>query len=338
MKVITTTGFYGTGSSAITDLFKEIDIVYANDDYEFRIFCDPDGLSDLEYNLIQNPNRHNTSNSIKRFLKQAEFLNGNKIVKRYNKYFGDSFIKETYKYIDNICDFKYHGIWYFDIYERGHLFWFFSRIYSKINMIIMKFVDKNYERQKSLLPDDEPAYAGTFSEDKFLAATKNYTSALLWMFNKNESEYAMLDQLVPPTNLKRYSRYFEDIKIFVVDRDPRDIYLLEKEYWHGKTAPVYDVEVFVKWYRWTRKQYELFENPDNVMKIQFEDMIYFYDKTVNSILNFMNISPSHHIHKMKYFNPSISIKNTKLWEKHPEYKNDIDYIEKELSQYCYTKV
>ena len=37
MKIITTTGFYGTGSSAITDLLSEYNNICCKGDYEIRI-------------------------------------------------------------------------------------------------------------------------------------------------------------------------------------------------------------------------------------------------------------------------------------------------------------
>ena len=35
------------------------------------------------------------------------------------------------------------------------------------------------------------------------------------------------------------------------------------------------------------------------------------------------------------FKPEVSIKNTKQWEKYPEYKDAIDIIVKELPEYLY---
>lgn len=334
MKIVTTTGFYGSGSSAITDLLNEMDNICVKGDYEFRIFCDPDGVSDLEYNLIQNPNRHNSSNAIKRYKKQAMFLNGGKIIKRYNKFFGKDFLQITEKYIEDISEFDYNGRWYFDTFERGKYFWFFSRVYSKMRGTIDKIV-KVKEREYTLLPNDEKCYAGTFSEEKFLAATVNYTDALMSKFNTENKEYVMLDQLVPPTNLSRYSRYYSNIIIFVIDRDPRDIYLLEKLYWRGKVAPVYDVKTFVKWYEWIHAQHELYELPINAIRIQFEDLVYKYDETLLRVFDFLNIDESNHIKKKMFFNPEISIKNTRLWERHLEYLDEIKYIEKNLERYCY---
>ena len=65
MNIVTTTGFYGTGSSAITDLLMEYDCIKVKSDYEIRIAHDPFGIRNLEINLIENPNRHNSSFAFK---------------------------------------------------------------------------------------------------------------------------------------------------------------------------------------------------------------------------------------------------------------------------------
>lgn len=335
MKIITTTGFYGTGSSAITDLFSEMNNVCVKGDYEFRFVCDPDGISDLEYNLVENPNRHNTSNAIKRFKKQVKFLNGGKIIKRYNTFFGNSFIEMADNYIDNICLFKYIGRWHFDLYERGVWFWIASRSYSKFRKLFDRIFKREKEREYTLLSDKELSYAGTFCESVFLQATQQFIDGLFCKFNTQNKEYVMLDQLVPPTNLGRYIRYFSNIKIFVVDRDPRDIFLLEKLYWHGKVAPVYDVKIYCNWYQWTRQQFEIFPLPECVMKIQFEDIIYKYDETCARILSFVGIKAENHIEKFSHLNPDVSKNNTKLWKKHPQFYEEIKYIEEKLKKYCY---
>lgn len=38
-------------------------------------------------------------------------------------------------------------------------------------------------------------------------------------------DYVVLDQFVPTTNIRRYLNYVEDLKVIIVDRDLRDIYL-----------------------------------------------------------------------------------------------------------------
>ena len=59
MQIFTVASYYGSGSSAITDFISEFEGVKSLTDYEFRFAHDPDGLSELEYNLVENFNRHN---------------------------------------------------------------------------------------------------------------------------------------------------------------------------------------------------------------------------------------------------------------------------------------
>ena len=52
MKIITCAGYYGTGSSAVTDILGEFDNIHFMGDYEFRFIQDPGGIADLEYNIV----------------------------------------------------------------------------------------------------------------------------------------------------------------------------------------------------------------------------------------------------------------------------------------------
>lgn len=333
MEVITATGFYGTGSSAITDLLSDCDNVECKGDYEIRILHDPYGISDLEYNLIENPNRHNTSNAIKKFKWNVDFLSGKWWNKRYEKYFDGKFKKYSYEYIENISEFIYNGKWHWDIVERGYTFWLINRCYNKFFSVIKKIFHIKNEVNHNLLPKNEKAYAGIDNEELFLKNTNKYMNKLLNAISTKKDSILCVDQLVPPSNFTRYSRYVKGIKIFVVDRDPRDIYLLEKKVWKGNIVPCYDVETFCKWYRWTRRMYEKSVKTENVMKIQFEDLIYDYENTLDKVLKFAKIEKTHY--NLNHFDPNKSILNTKLWEKYPEYYNDISYIAKHLSEYCY---
>ena len=84
MKIITNIGYHGTGSGALDDFFREFDnIPCAPSEYECRFLQDPDGISDLEYNLIDNPNRLNSGFALKRYLLFCK--NNNRM---YKKIFG----------------------------------------------------------------------------------------------------------------------------------------------------------------------------------------------------------------------------------------------------------
>jgi len=68
-KIITCTGYGGTGSSAITDILKEFDNGLSLGDAEFWFLQDFNGISDLEYHLIGGNHRSRVNLAIKKFKK-----------------------------------------------------------------------------------------------------------------------------------------------------------------------------------------------------------------------------------------------------------------------------
>ena len=64
-------------------------------------------------------------------------------------------------------------------------------------------------------------------------------------------------------------------------------------------------------------------------------MIYHYDQTTEKLMDFLALNKTHHTNPLIKFNPSVSIKNTRQWEKYPEKGKDILYIEKVLRDFLY---
>lgn len=335
MRIITCASYYGTGSSAITDLLSEYDNFKSLGDYEFRFVQDPGGISDLEYNIVENHHRHNSGNALKVYKRNVDFLSGNKYIKKYEPFFNYKWKEYSYEYIDELTTVKYNGYWHQDVINRGKLFYIYKRI---LNKILKKTVWKN-NKEKSLneLPN-EITLCSTASEEVFLSATRKYIDRLFNEANIENKENIIVDQIVPPSNLKRYIRYFNDIKVFVVDRDPRDIYLLEKYIWKGKVIPTDNVEIFCDWFINTRqhRKTEIYSS-ESVMFIQFEDLVYDYNNTIDKIEKWLEIDSNSHTLKKERFDPKKSIKNTRLWEQIDGCQNDIKYIEKKLSEYIYIK-
>ena len=100
MRFITCASYYGTGSSAVTDFVAEFDNVYNFTNEEFRFIQDPDGISDLEFNLVECFNRHNSGHSLKRYKKLVDFYAGNFFGSKYAGFFGDRWKQLSYEYID----------------------------------------------------------------------------------------------------------------------------------------------------------------------------------------------------------------------------------------------
>ncbi len=333
--VLTTTGCYGTGSSAVTDLMREFDCVDCKGEYEVRFIHDPDGISDLEYNIVENPNRHNSSNSIKRFVKMMEDLDHIWFIKRYHKQFGDAFLRLMYEYIDNITVCKYKGAWHYDVYERGKLFYILSRTFVNINMGLNNYLHIPLIHGNDLISKNECAYLPLIDEKDFLKVTQCFIGKFVTSISDVRKKYVFLDQLVPPSNFNRYIRYIKRIKIILVERDPRDIYIMEKYIWKGRVAPAYNIEKYCEWYKWTRDLYRKDKISDAVLIVQFEDLIYQYEKTVNSIMEHFGLEKKSHSQPFKYFNPKISINNTQSWILFPSETENIKKIENKLKDYCY---
>lgn len=326
MKIITCASFYGSGSSALTNLVSEYKTVKDMSDFEFRFLYDLDGVSDLEFHLCQCHDRHNAGHAIKRFKKLSKFNSGNIINKRYEPFFNNNYMKITNDYIDSLTKFSFNGWWFYDLYDKGITKYY---VLMTLNKIIRKLSNKKY----SIL-NKEIIYCSHPSEEEFLKATRNYVSKLLREANTEKLPYLEIDQIVSSQNINRILRYFsDDIFVFVVDRDPRDIYVLNRFYWKEHICPK-DVELFCDWFIYTRESGPKEEDNKNVFRIKFEDLIYDYEKTVSFIEKVTGLSHLDHIKKYSKLNPKLSINNTQVWKKH-NIDKEIEIIEKRLSKYLY---
>ena len=94
----------------------------------------------------------------------------------------------------------------------------------------------------------EYGYFSYISEEQFLALTKKYTNSLFEAANVENAPFFMVDQLVPASNIARYTRYFDDLLAIIVERDPRDLYIREK-LGPWLTTPIDSVEDFCSWFQ-----------------------------------------------------------------------------------------
>ena len=236
-KIITCAGYHGSGSSAITDLLKEFDNCYSTGSYEFRFIQDPFGISDLEYQIVENFHRLNSGYYLKKFQCKVNILSGNFLTKRYEKFFNGKFKKYSYEYIENLTKVKWNGEWSQEI-EDNQLYFYLHRLFVKIIRVFTNNKEREinlriFNKNKMLLPK--------VTEEEFYHYTKLYLDKLFKETNLNNKEFIIFDQLVPCTNIERYQKYFYNLKTIVVDRDPRDIYILEKEKWKDNVIPTENI-------------------------------------------------------------------------------------------------
>lgn len=326
MKVITCASFYGTGSSAITDLLTEYENVKSNGEYELSFVHCFDGISDLEFHLTECHNRNNSSVALKRFEKISKFNSGKFFNKRYEPYFQNQYWSTTQAYIEDLIEFKVKGHAFFEQYDRGLVYYYFQSILTKI-MHLGHF-------HINTMPNEYIYYSHP-SKEKFLSLTQDYIHKLLTLANKDNSEYLLVDQLLPSSNIARCLRYFiDDIKVIVVDRDPRDIYVSCRYVWKDDRAPVDPVD-FCKWYRYARESSKgQSTEPSKVLKVQFEDLVYDYANEVRRIEIFANLTSNLHKKPFSMFNPKRSVVNTQQWKKY-NINSEIETIEKLLPEYIF---
>lgn len=328
MKIITCASYYGSGSSALTDLIAEYEGVKCLTNYEFRFIHDLDGIVDLEYHLCDCHNRHNSGHALKRFWKLSKFNAGNKLVKRYEPFFNNQYLSLTREYISWLTDFSFNGWWFYDLYDKGEKVYYF---YQGMDKIL-----KRITRNKYRILAKEITLCAHPSREKFITCTQEYIHKLFEAANREKLAYLEVDQIVSSQNINRISRYFRDeLFIFVVDRDPRDVYTLSKFYWKDKVNPYNDVQQFCDWYIYTRNsggQEQV--DSSHVKTIHFEDMIYRYEKVKKDIESFVGLTSKEHMKPFSKFNPKRSVNNTRVWERH-NIKEDIKVIEERLKEYLY---
>ncbi len=331
MKIITCASYIATGSSAVTDFFSEFDNCYCADDYEFRFIFDPNGIRDLEYKLIEMNDRHNSGYAIKKYFEYAKYLNGDLFIKGYKYYMGDAFMKYTKEYVNNITELKTDCWWLYDTIDKGKLFHYLNGAVHKLTSCFTKAYGTNL-----LKLFHTQSYYSAIDKETFYKYTKEYIGKILNCLNKNNSEYLMVDQLLPASNISSYMNYFDDIKVIVSERDPRDVYLFEKVELRSGIIPAKNVHDFCEWYRIIRehRKREVYD-VEKVFLVHFEDWIYNYEETGKKIMEFVGIDPKRHTAPKTHLNPEISIKNTNLKVKYPQYKDDIKYIEEHLTEYLY---
>lgn len=316
-------GYGWSGSSAVVDLLKEFEENW-DPEVEFRILKDPHGMMDLEHSLVERWDALNVDIAIRDFLEFAEFLdtNDSKFTRGlcYSKSFNGKFMSNTLDFVERVTEFNYKGYWWIFNFRSQYINWLAKKILNK-------FVKQNYEKKM---------YFSGISKDNFYEEVKKYINSLIEAVSmKREYKNIILDQAVPVQHPLKAFDYLDNSKVIIVDRDPRDIYcdLVELEKLIGKDiAQSHDAMKYVKWHKKYRENSHI--QNENILRIQFEDLILKYDETIEQILNFLEIDEKSHSQKMTFFNPEVSKKNVGKYKDFP-YQDEIRILEKELESYLY---
>ena len=322
------TGFGGTGSSAVTDFVSEYNSVATHGDFEVWLLQGLWGLVDLEHFLLINPHRHKSGYALDMFRKYVQDIQPS-----YERIFGAAFREKTNKYIAKLELLEFDGFWSQKALDANLLqravFW---QILPTLERRLATLFARSTERYIPRLPRSK-MYMYDHKVD-FLKETRSYLADLLMYENSDPNvTHYHYDQLVPSQVTEAYSRLLPNVKIILVDRDPRDLYVIAKYIWKREGWIPTDVKKFVNWYAALREA-SLSTKNENVMKINFEDLIYKFEKTSANISKFYGLSTSDHVFAGKYFDRNISIKNTQIYKSIGN-TCEVDYISQHLEYYLY---
>lgn len=332
-RVIITTGYMGSGSSAATDLiaeFKDCRNDYAS--YEYVLNHCPNGLFDLEDKLLLGNNAIRSDEAIRSFQSCMDKLFDKKYwwVGHYKDIIGEDFANITKQYIASITQFEYDGYWYY--HEDAD----FKMVLKLTLQKPFKMLFHKFHYFKKITKYDQRLHISFIQKEAFYQHSKTYLSKVISLISK-DAQNVVLDQFILPFNMHRIDHYFnDDTYAIIVDRDPRDVFVLNKYIWAKKNISIpmpFDVHQFCSFYDGMRKS----EHPSDskkILRIHFEDMIYQYEDTLLRIRNHLHFSEEEHVGKGTRLKPEVSIQNTQLFRK-AEYAEEIAVIEQQLAVYLY---
>lgn len=327
--IIGTCGFGSTGSSAVSDYLKEFDENCTLDRAEFTIAYCPDGLVDLEFQLMHPHSRVAGSNcAFERF----KYM----IVKSHGRYLSKKMgitLKElddmTSEFVEKLTQVSWPG---YQNYTNS----FIKRniggrlLYYRVLPFVQKYFNKNFtgypltSTRVSVKPDN------------FYDEAKAFIRNMLIRMGANYEKNIVLDQPFSGNNPAACFPFFEDPMAIVVDRDPRDNYVFAKTKLKGNNngfMPTENVHDFIKYYRALRDGQAYKEANERILRIQFEEMVYDYDVATEKIRSFLKLPENPR--PKSIFDPALSVANTQTFKRFPQFANEVAIIEQELSEYLF---
>lgn len=329
--IISTCGFGETGSSAVTDFLKECSDVQVCDNFEFTIATAVDGLEDLAYFVMEKCSRQSSSiYAIQRFERLIQ-----KRKKGWHVQTGiplHEIETATQDFLNSITQVEYVG--FSPRINRNE-----SEIIKHIgDSIIRKKIVRKLER-KGIIKENINFYPldnvrMSIRPENFYEEAQRYVVRILKGMGMEPNGIIALDQAFSGPNPKKSFPFFPNPYAIVVDRDPRDVYIFakKKSLSIDRFMPTDTVEKYIDYYRLLRQNQPYKQPNDRILNICFEDLVYEYDKTTKKILEFLGINNEN---PRTIFIPEMSVRNTNLAAKYPEFDNDIRIIEEELSDYLF---
>lgn len=336
--IVIPTGYMGSGSSAVTDFISEINgFDIGNRDFEYVFTHGPNGLFDLEDKLLIGNNALRSDEAIHAFLSFMQILHYEKNYwyGSYRSRISADFFTYCREFIQDLQPMGMSGVhWYY----QENITAFSKRVRWHLRRVLAKLTKQDYLFGQPLKPLDYYDVLMAYpTPDEFYTAARRFLGKIYASMGYAEHNL-VLDQFLLPHNLFRIDRYFDDrLRVFVVDRDPRDVFLLNKYIWTQQADAIplpFDVEEFCRSYEGIRRC-EASIDDARVLRVHFEDLVFRYEQTAARIYAFLGVDPQAHTRRQTLFDPRRSANNTRLFDWDPAYRAEAEIIEKRLPQYLY---
>lgn len=315
--------------TALRDFLWEFEGNYIFND-EFDLFRHADGVLALE-GVLTNENPFWADAAIKRFRMFVDYLYRKRAGRNWKSTISPEIKEITEEFLEQIvyCEKQTSSTYFnphimYTLNTMLHQLIHSRRIFYPIRKFNTLLKDISFISSKTSV-----LFTNTFETEQYIAIAKNYLEKLMCLFSDCDV-VTLMHPLIISGDINHQLRYFDDYKMLVSHRDPRDVYVdvakKKIEY-----IPWEDITLFVNWY----KKFHV-NNPiehEHVMNINFEDLVLKYDETTENLKNFIGFETCNQ-RKFSRLNPDISSKNVGLYRDFADQKR-ISYLERELEVFCY---
>ena len=323
--IINVSGYGATGASAVIALIMECkDIKSYNYGTEFQVLQEPDGILDLQHYIVEDQRRLSSNFAIQRFKNNIKKFGGRDLQKETSPFFKNI----SKDYIESLISVEWMGKSGFDTADvSGFLYRDCFKCVNKIVSYIGRKINPLF-----IWPPCYKKYYSYMNNEQFIGLTKKYLEHILKLSGFDLLDMILLEQVFPPNDPTRGMEFFSDCISIVVDRDPRDLYILTNHLMRHKSLFMPcngDIDGFIKYYKGLHQR---IETDHRVKYVQYEDFVYDYENSKQNLLDWIGITMEK---ERTLFIPEDSINNTFLFPNYPELSDEIHKIESELSQYLY---
>lgn len=155
--------------------------------------------------------------------------------------------------------------------------------------------------------------------------------------NTYNKDCLVFDQLLCDfgCDYSRYSDYIPNVKVILVYRDPRDIYVFAKTHIEQDGWMAHEnADQFIEWYKILTRNID--KTSKEILVVQFEKLVNNYEVEKKRIFDYIGMECSEGKAKERtIFIPEVSRKNIGLWKCSNLPESDFEKIASELSDYCY---